>query len=77
MCSSDLENFCGGLATVFPGTASVESNFSILKWEKDDGKPALTNFLFQGILHGKQHRQMGKLTVGCNKYNADPKLILN
>ena len=65
------------MITVFPGTASVESNFSILKWEKDDGKTALTNFLFQSILHGKQHRQMGKLTVGCNKYNADPKLILN
>ena len=34
-----LENFCGGLATLFPGTTNVESNFSILKWEKDDGSP--------------------------------------
>ena len=26
-----LEMFCGGLASTFPGTSSVESNFSILK----------------------------------------------
>jgi hypothetical protein len=30
-----LKQFCGGLAPVFPGTASVETDFSILKWEFD------------------------------------------
>ena len=39
-----LENFCGGLATVFSGTANIESNFSILKWEKDDGRTAFLTF---------------------------------
>ena len=58
-----LENFCSGLATVFPGTANVESNFSILKWEKDDGRTALTNFSLEGIMHAKQYEQMSKLTV--------------
>ena len=31
-----LREFCGGLATVFPGTATVESDFSIVKYTKND-----------------------------------------
>ena len=58
-----LENFCGGLATVFPGTANVKSDFSILKWEKDDGRTALTDFSLEGIMHAKQYERMSKLTV--------------
>jgi hypothetical protein len=27
--------FYGGLASPFPNTATVESDFSVLKWEKD------------------------------------------
>ena len=54
-CFKQLENFCGGLATVFPGTANVESNFSILKWEKDNGRTALTHFSLEGIMHAKQY----------------------
>ncbi|CAM6042671.1 unnamed protein product [Sphagnum compactum] len=30
-----LMEFCGGLAFPFPDTATVESDFSVLKWEKD------------------------------------------
>ena len=63
-CFKQLEHFCGGLATVFPGTANVESDFSILKWEKDDGRTALTDFLLEGIMHAKQYEQMSKLTMG-------------
>jgi hypothetical protein len=59
-----LENFCSGLATGSPGTANVESNFSILKWEKDDGRTTLTDFLLEGIMHAKQNKQTSKLTVG-------------
>jgi hypothetical protein len=29
-----LQEFCGGLATVFPGTAVVQSDFAIVKYEK-------------------------------------------
>ena len=32
----DFLNFCGDIATVFANTASIESDFSILGWEKDD-----------------------------------------
>jgi hypothetical protein len=31
-----LRMFSGGLATTFTNTTSVESDFNILKWEKDD-----------------------------------------
>jgi hypothetical protein len=31
-----LRQFCGGLATAFPNTTSVESDFSLIKWEKDE-----------------------------------------
>ena len=30
-----LRQFCGGLASMFPNTISVESNFIMVKWEKD------------------------------------------
>jgi hypothetical protein len=30
-----LYDFFGGLATIFPGTAIVEADFSELKWTKD------------------------------------------
>jgi hypothetical protein len=38
----DLQIYCGGIAVVMPGTASVESDFSIINWTKDP-KLAETN----------------------------------
>jgi hypothetical protein len=49
--------------TVFLGIAYVECNFSILKWEKGDGRTALTDFSLEGIIHTKQYKRMSKLTV--------------
>ena len=34
-----LRMFCGGLATVIANNATIESDFSILKWEMDELKP--------------------------------------
>jgi hypothetical protein len=42
-----LRDFAGGLATVFPSTATVESDFSLMKWEKSKFKFALTDFLWK------------------------------
>lgn len=53
-----LRDFCGGLATVFPGTATVESDFSIVKYVKDDFKTQLTDLSLEGILHAKQFKQL-------------------
>jgi hypothetical protein len=42
--SDRLHAFCGGLATVFPNTTAVESNFWILKWEMDEIIPTAAQF---------------------------------
>ncbi|GMF36997.1 unnamed protein product [Phytophthora lilii] len=47
--STNLQQFCCGLATVFANTASVESNFSTLKWELDDRRSVLTSLVLEGI----------------------------
>ena len=51
---SVLRDFCGGIATAFPNTATVESDFSILEWEKDAYRMSLTDLSLEGILHCKQ-----------------------
>ena len=65
-CSSRfpiLRDFCGGLATVFPGTATVESDFSIVKYVKNDFRTALTDFSLEGILHTKQFRLLQAINI--------------
>jgi hypothetical protein len=51
---SGLRQFCGGLATAFPNTTVVESNFSKVKWEKNDTRTSLTNLALAGIMQAKQ-----------------------
>ncbi len=53
-----LRQLCGGLATAFPNTMSVESDFSIVKWEKNDSRSSLTSMSFAGIMHAKQFEQI-------------------
>ena len=53
-----LREFCGGLATAFPGTSTVKSDFWIVKWEKDNSRVSLTDFCLKGILHAKQFKRM-------------------
>lgn len=50
-----LKEFCGGLATVFPNTATVESDFSRLGLEKNEYRKSLTDFSLEGVLHSKQY----------------------
>jgi hypothetical protein len=52
-----LRKFCGVFATVFPGTATVKSDFSIVSWEKSDYRSALTDLSLEGILHCKQFEE--------------------
>jgi len=56
----ELMEFCGGLAYPFPNTATVESDFSILKWEKDLHRSNITPFSLEGILHYRQIRSLLK-----------------
>jgi len=49
-----LLRFCGGVASVFPESSQVESDFSILKGEKTMFKKVLVDLSLVGILHAKQ-----------------------
>jgi hypothetical protein len=55
-----LRDFAGGLATVSPSTAIVESDFSLMKWEKHKFRSVQTDFSFEGILHYKQYEAILK-----------------
>ena len=66
-----LQQFCGGLATAFPNTATVESDFSVIGWEKDDTRRDLTDFSLEGILHSKQFRELKKLVIDLPGQNRD------
>jgi len=46
--------FTAGLASVMPGTAAVEADFSTINYKKDDHRSALTSFSLEGILHSRQ-----------------------
>lgn len=56
-----LVQFFGGLGSVFPGTSSVESDFSILQWEKDEHRAHLTNLSLEGVLQCKQSHDLLKI----------------
>jgi hypothetical protein len=53
-----LRLFCGGLATVLANITSVESDFSVLKWEMDDNRTALMHLSLEGIFQAKQRLTM-------------------
>jgi len=56
-----LMEFAGGMATPFPTTAAVESDFSVVRWEKDDGRGSLENFTLEGVLHSKMYESLQNL----------------
>ncbi len=56
----ELMEFCGGLASPFHNTATIESDFSVLKWEKDLHRSNITPFAFEGILNCHQIRSLLK-----------------
>jgi hypothetical protein len=55
----DLRTFCGAIASVMPGTSTVESDFSLINWTKDPNSQSLTDLLsLESILHCKQYREL-------------------
>jgi hypothetical protein len=46
----NLIDYCGIIATLFPGTSTVEFDISMLHWEKDEFYKALSDFGLEGIL---------------------------
>jgi hypothetical protein len=47
---SNLMEYCGVVATLFPRTSTIESDFSILRWEKDLFHKRLLNFGLEGVM---------------------------
>ena len=56
-----LERFVGGLAIIFPGTSTVESDFLVVKYEKNRNHMSLSDESLEGILHAKQFLCMHSL----------------
>ena len=56
-----LHQFCGDLATVFPNTSTVESDFSVMGWEINNYRRSLTKFSLEGVLHAKQYEMLKTL----------------
>jgi hypothetical protein len=58
-----LQLFSGGLASMFPNTATVESDFSVIGVEKNVYRESLTDFSLEGILHAKQFNSLRSLST--------------
>ena len=56
-----LRDFCGGIATVPANTATVESDFSVLGWEKDEYRKCLSDLALEGIMQSKQFELLSNL----------------
>jgi hypothetical protein len=52
-CVNELDDL-----KIFPGTATVESDFLDVNYEKDQYRASLTDCSLEGILHAKQHAQV-------------------
>jgi hypothetical protein len=66
---SGLRQFCGGLAIAFPNMAAVESDFSMVKWEKNDTRTSLTSLALAGIMQAKQFELLKALFKRQNTAN--------
>ena len=58
-----LRTFFGGFATVFPNTATVESDFSVMSFEKNDYRQSLHDISVGGIMHTKQREEVMDLPL--------------
>ncbi len=58
-----LRMFCGGLANAFANTTSVESDFSIVKWEKYDFQQSMMNLTLKSIFPAKQRRVVIRIPI--------------
>jgi hypothetical protein len=55
---AQLRQFYGGLATVCPGTTTVEPDFSALKWEHDEFRSTTMELSPEGIMQCKQFEKV-------------------
>lgn len=56
-----LRSICGGLASVYSETATLESDFSIFNYEVRSHWVQLSNLSSSGILHPKQYEEIRRM----------------
>ena len=66
---SYLCRFCMGLATIFPGTATVEGDFSTINRVVSPTRSTLTDLSLQGIIYSTQFNELQKLKL-WDKYGS-------
>ena len=54
----DLEDYCGGATTVFPGTSTVEDDLSMITWEKSIHQKLLLDFSLEDVIQSKQYKRL-------------------
>jgi hypothetical protein len=64
-----LRHFASGLATVFPGRSSVESDFSVLKFRKNEHCASLADISLEGQFHASQWIEVDSLARLAAKDN--------
>ena len=64
-----LIEFCGGLASVFPGTSPVKSDFSIIGWEKDECRFNVTDLSLEGVLYSKEKTILDQIEKYLDQIN--------
>jgi hypothetical protein len=68
--------FCGGLATFFPGTDTLESDFSVLKWERDGAAAARRRSLLVKVSRNANSlRRQWRCCIASQKTSLVPGLI--
>jgi hypothetical protein len=67
-CYKLVQSFAGGLATVFPGTSTVESDFSVMSCAFSENRLSLTEFSLEGVLQAKQHKRLSKLVYENDRW---------
>ena len=65
-------SICGRIGIGFPGTSTVEVDFSVIGWEKDEYRTALTDVFLEGILHSKQYEHLKRLSKFVEDHKAVP-----
>jgi hypothetical protein len=53
--------FAGGIASVYPGSIRVESDFSAIGWEKDEYRTSVMDLSLEGIMHTKHYKEIQAL----------------
>ena len=69
-----LLQFCGGLVSVFLGTSQVESDFSIIKEDKEVFRPSLTDLSLEGVLLPKQFDMLKGIYGALKGFEQGPYL---